>query len=391
MATIPNELVGAILDELEHDYQSLKRCSLVATSFCVPSQRHLFRSIWVHRGDWHSYTFAQQAVHRGIPIPSGTIMGSHTLFTESPHLALYVRDLAIDLPASEDEDITLKHVLQKLPNLERFLISGMTVHWGDLSAGLRSVVLAILSQPTLDRLHLLNMRGVPTTVLLRMLPSMRALSIHRTTFRGEDASSEIMELPVASRLEHITISTNMRSTYKLILPHAPGLTNVTKVRIFIDFFSCMGPEKLLSGLGGTLQHLELDCDRLYYPFTLPTLPALRTLEIRVSNGSKRCMPDGLAGTLVALPRVPLKIVFSISDRPLEPAWDDEGPLAGLADWKLEDVHCQLLFQDATDPATPSMRDAAFNAFCAAIRTALPGFHVGFSRVDEDQSYVSRLP
>ncbi|KAJ7604928.1 hypothetical protein B0H17DRAFT_64366 [Mycena rosella] len=389
MALIPNELVAAILDELDRDYTSLKRCSVVSTAFCSPSQRHLFRSIWIHRGDWHAYTVAQQAVHRGTTTPAGTIIGAHSLFQRSPHLASYIRDLAIDLPNAGDEDITLKHVLRTMPNLERLLISGMTVPWGDLSPGLRSVILSILAQPTLDRLHLLNMRSVPVSVLLRMLPSMRALSIHRTTFR--DDSPEILELPLTSRLEHITISTNMRSTYKLILPHTPGLTNVTKAHIFIDFFSCMGPEKLLAGLGGTLQHLVLDCDRLYYPFSLPLLPVLRAVELRVSNGSKRCMPDGLAGTLAGLPRVPLKIVFGISDRPFEQGWDEESSFPGIADWKLEDIHCELLFQDEDDPATLSMRDAAFGHFCVAIRNAMPGFHVRLSRVDNDLSYVARLP
>ncbi|KAJ7725427.1 hypothetical protein DFH07DRAFT_252759 [Mycena maculata] len=389
MSSLPNELVAVVLDELDRDYLSLKTCALVTTAFCSTSQRHLFRSIWLHRGDWHSYTFAQQAVHRGVSIPSGTIMGWHSLISTSPHLASHVRDLTIDLPSSEDEDITLKHVLRALPSIERLVISGMAVRWGDLSAGLRSVVLAMLSLPSLDRLHLLDIRDVPTQIL-RVLPSMKAFSIHRTTFKGDTDPPESEGLP-SSRLEHITISTNMRSTYKLILPHAPRFTNVTKIHLFIDFFSCMGPEKLLSAVGRTLQHLELDCDRLYYPFGLPPLPSLRTLELRVSNGSKRSMPDGLAGTLAGLPRVPLKIVFKVSDRTVEPAWEDEGTFPGIADWRLDDVHCRLLFQDAADPAVPPMRDAAFSAFRVAIGTAMPGVHVTFSRAEEHESYVGLLP
>ncbi|KAJ7500602.1 hypothetical protein B0H11DRAFT_1995826 [Mycena galericulata] len=393
MSAIPNELFAAILDELAHDYPSLKTCSLVATTFCSPSQRHLFRSIWLHRGDWQSSTFAQRSLRRGISMPSGTILGWHSLLVASPHLASYVRDLTIDLPSAEDEDITLKHVLRSLPCLERLVIYGMTVRWGELSLGLRSVILALLNQSTLERLHLLDIRDLPTVVLPRVLPSMRAFSIHRTTFKIDSDSAEITEILGPSRLEHLTISTNMRSTYKVILPHAPGLTTVTKMHLFIDFFSCMGPEKLLSALGGTLHHLQLDCDRLYYPLSLPPLPALRTLELSVSNGSKRCMPDGLAGTLACLPRVPLRLVFRVSDRAVEPAWEDEGTFPGLAKWQLDDLHCQLLFQTGiTDDAdAPAMRDVAFDAFRVAIRAAMPGMHVVFSRADESQSYVARLP
>ncbi|KAJ7181349.1 hypothetical protein C8R43DRAFT_1229280 [Mycena crocata] len=390
MAFVPNELVGSILDELYRDYSSLRMCSLVSTSFCSPSQRHLFHSIWLHRRDWDSYTSTQREPHRGISIPAGTIMASHSLLMGSPHIASYVHELALDLPTSEDEDITLKHVLRTLPNLERLVISGMTVRWSDLSMGLRSAILAILEQPSLDRLHLLNIREVPAADFLRILPSMRAVSIHRTTFRGSGSLPDMADIQPASRLEHLTISTNMHSTYKFILPHAPRLINVTTVHLFIDFFSCMGPEKLLSALGGNLRHLKVDCDRLYHPFGLPPLPMLRTLELRVSNGSRRCMPDGLADTLVALPPVPLRLVFVISDLPQELAWDDDGVIPALLDSQLHDVHCELIFRDASNTENASIRDTAFAAFRAAINRVLPGLHITFSRADELNSYVGRL-
>jgi hypothetical protein len=52
--------------------------------------------------------------------------------------------------------------------------------------------------------------------------------------------------------------------------------------------------------------------------------------------------------------------------------------------------CRLRFLDPNN-AKLSMKDAAFDGFCVALRTALPGFHIDFSRVDEQQSYIGRLP
>ncbi|KAJ7436690.1 hypothetical protein FB451DRAFT_1417304 [Mycena latifolia] len=69
--------------------------------------------------------------------------------SKSPHLATYVRDLTIDLPAdSADEDIPLEHVLQTVQNLEHFVISGFDICWSGLSLPLASALLNILHGPS---------------------------------------------------------------------------------------------------------------------------------------------------------------------------------------------------------------------------------------------------
>ncbi|KAJ6537269.1 hypothetical protein DFH09DRAFT_1091106 [Mycena vulgaris] len=421
MASVPHELIAAIVDELEHDRDSLKACSLAAAAFCSPSQRHLFRSMWLHRANWQFYTAQQQALHRGTSIPSGTIRGMAAILSKSPHLASYVRDLTIDLPDSADEDIPLERVLHAVPNVERFVISGLAVRWSDLSPPLASAILDVLARPALDCLHLLNLRDVPTTAILRVLSTVRVLSIHHTTFRedeegsrGPPSAARLQDLisavkvlsihhtavrgdeggsprPPSARLQHLILSTSLPATFALIFsPHAPRLTNVKKLLLRVDVSGRAQTERLLSSISGTLQDLDLDCGELGLPLNLPHLPALRAITLRMFRGLARSLPEGFAHTLAALPRVTaLTLVFSIQNRIAEGDWLTEGALLGLEDCQVAAIHCQLRF---LDPVTmrASTRDAAFGAFCAALCAALPGFKLEFSRVDRHFGLSQRL-
>ncbi|KAJ7473264.1 hypothetical protein FB451DRAFT_1248873 [Mycena latifolia] len=370
MASVPHELIGAIVDELEDDRASLKACSVVASAFCSPSQRHLFHSMWLHRANWQFYTVEQQALHRGTSIPSGTIRRASSLLSSAPHLATYVRDLTIDLPDSADEDIPLEHVLQAVPNLERFIISGLVVRWDDLSLPLASAILGIFARPGLERLHLLNMRDVPAPAVMGVLASVKVLSIHHTTFTEEVVvSSESRKPPTASRLQHLILSTSLPSTYGLILAaHAPRLSHLKKLLLRVDTNARLHAERLLSSIANTLEELELDCGELSSPFNLPHLPNLRSVTIGIFLGLARRLPSGLT----------------------ESKWADEGILLGVEECQVDTIHCQLRFLDPTN-TRPSMRDIAFDVFCAALKTALPAFKMDFSRVGESESYVQRLP
>ncbi|KAJ7142379.1 hypothetical protein C8R44DRAFT_923936 [Mycena epipterygia] len=296
--SIPHELIAAIIDELHLDRASLKACSLAAIAFCSPSQRYLFSSMWLHRENWQFYTAGQQALHRGTETPSGTIRRAYILLTESPYLANYVWDLTIDLPNSANEDMPL---LKAVPNVERFVISGLNARWDEPSLPLTSTILDVLAQPALEHLHLLNMRNVSAPVIFRALSSMRVLSIHRTSFDEDDSEEgapEITRNPTPSFLEHLMLSTSLTYTYSLILaPHAP----------------------------------KLKTSELSTPLNLPHLPHLLSLTLRIFRGLSRRLPDGLAATLTALSRTSLTLVFAIQNRLVERKWLDEGPLLVLDD------------------------------------------------------------
>ncbi|KAJ7429629.1 hypothetical protein FB451DRAFT_1327755, partial [Mycena latifolia] len=319
-------LIGAIVDELEDDRASLKACSVVASAFCSPSQRHLSTRCGFIARTGSFYTVEQQTLHRGTSIPSGTIRRA-----------------------------------------SRFVISGLVVRWDDLSLPLASAILGIFARPGLERLHLLNMRDVPAPAVMGVLASVKVLSIHHTTFTEEVVvSSESRKPPTA-----------LPSTYGLILAaHAPRLSHLKKLLLRVDTNARLHAERLLSSIANTLEELELDCGGMAFkvfrsqltckselssPFNLPHLPNLRSVTIGIFLGLAR-----------------------------QSKWADEAFLLGVEECQVDTVHCQLRFLDPTN-TRPSMRDIAFDVFCAALKTALPAFKMDFSRVGESESYVQRLP
>ncbi|KAJ7184771.1 hypothetical protein C8R46DRAFT_1208951 [Mycena filopes] len=391
MSTVPYELIAAIVDELEDDRAALKSCSLVGRLFCSPSQRHLFHSMWLHRENWQFYTLVQQALQRGTTTPSGTMKKVSGLLSESPHLAAYVRDLTIDLPDSADEDIPLARILEAVPNLERFVISGLVVRWGDLSPPLSSAILDAWDRPALKKLHLVNMRDVPASAVLGVLSSLKVLSLHHSTL-GEEEESPAQDgpPPSVSPLEHLILSTGT-SFHLLLGPQAPKLLNIRRLFIPLTAAGDAHGQRLLSSVAATLTHLEVNCGDLFFLPRLPELPHLQSLTMHVLDPLARRLPHGFAHTLAGLPAVSLTLVFGIQRRLVEGSWGEdvvpwlaeECPLKGL-------LHCQLRFVEPAHNAGPH-RDGAFAAFSAAVRAALPGARLEFSRVDKGVSYIGRLP
>ncbi|KAJ7500638.1 hypothetical protein B0H11DRAFT_2275840 [Mycena galericulata] len=397
MTSIPHELVAAIVDELEDDRVSLKACSVVTSAFCPPSQRHLFRSMWLHRENWKHYTPAQRALHKGTLVPSGTIKSAYALLSESPHLAGYVRDLTIDLPESANEDMPLEHVLRVVSNLERLVISGMVVRWDELTPPLASSILDVLARPALGSLHLLNMRNFPIAPIHRALSSMRVLSIHHTTLISEEEEDETPRntMPLTgSCLEELILNTSLPSTFAAILsPDAPHLTRVRKLALYLGAGHLA--DKLLMSLARTLLHLELVCGAPEFPLSSHTLSVvesftnLRSLKLRIFCGLRRRLPDEFAEILASLPRTSISISIAIQDSLSGGEWIDEGPILGPSESRVESLNCQVVFLDP--PHKASSRDVVFNSFCSAIRNMLPGFKINVERVDEEPSYIGRLP
>ncbi|KAJ7142393.1 hypothetical protein C8R44DRAFT_974161 [Mycena epipterygia] len=389
MASVPHDLIAAIIDELHHDRASLKACSLAAASLRSPSQHHLFHSIWLHQDSLQfRMGLLPTALHERTGTPSGAIERVSALLADSPYLASYVRDLTIDRPDSVEEDMALQRVLKAVPNLERFVISGLRVRWDTLSLPLRSTILDVIARPTLDRLHLLRMRNVPVPVILRALSSVSVLSIHDTSF--EEAYPENPGPPTLPHLEHFILNTRLPSTYELILPHALTLANVKRLFLLVDPTCRLHAERLLSSIGDGLECLELDYESLSssFPWDLPHLPNLHSLTLIMFRGTFRGLPNGLAGTLAALPRTSLTLQFTIQALLEERKWPEDGPLLGLEDWKRVPIHCQLFFI-ATEWTQPASRDVAFGAFCAAMWAAFPGFSLEFSREGEKKPCVMR--
>ncbi|KAJ6592563.1 hypothetical protein B0H19DRAFT_1224478 [Mycena capillaripes] len=392
MVPIPNELTAAIVDELQHNRESLKSCSLVGHPFCTASQRHLFHSMWLRPEAWWllSRVFAppQTTENR---TPASSIRRVSALFSESPHLATYVRHLAVDLTTSPDEAKLLAQIIRTVQNLETFAISSTLINWNALPPALASTILNVLARPSLNRVHLWCIENLPASVILGALSSTTVLFISSGTTAYPDSEYPPTTRPEpqnVSRVEQLLLAITDPATYEIILsPYAPQLKHVTRLMLRADTRTRLCAEVLLSSLSETLTHLGLDAEGFGAPCPLsfPTLPKLRSVTLRVSLGvAKRFIPEGFAGILTALPPAALTIVFSIVTRSITDPWRDDGPVAGLENWQMDSIRCQLLFLNQPNP---QLKEAYLNAFGTAMREALPGRQLEIS--DRRDDFLAR--
>ncbi|KAF7309435.1 hypothetical protein MIND_00314300 [Mycena indigotica] len=403
--TLPSELIETILDELRDDHTTLKSCSIAASALCTPSQRHLFRSIWVHRANWQYYTVGQQALHRGVSTPSGTIRQAAAVLSDSPHLALYVKDLTIDLPDSANEDAPLARILKAVgANLGRFVISGLVVRWSDLSPSLASALVDTLASQNLCSLHLLSVRGLPLESLRRAIKTIAALSIHASTFSSESPNTSDNKEPhqrSLSPITHLILTTGLLEMYDIILsPNGPVLANISKLFLRVDPTVGLNADRLLKVVAGTLQELTLDCGESAQPVYLPDLPHLRALTLRLFRGIARRLPMGLIDTLSDLPSVDLTLIFVLETRITEPPWDSEQVVIPSPTFDLGKAHFRALFLSGSEAigrgrATRSRwKDLAFEQFRKAMLLAF-GHYTTDQGLDveriEEGPYVTRLP
>ncbi|KAJ6564584.1 hypothetical protein B0H19DRAFT_1259013 [Mycena capillaripes] len=259
MPSISDDLIPSIVQELEHDRTMLKACSLVGSPFRSPSQPCLFHLIWLHTNVWRfrsrSFVPSYSGEYR---TPSSTIQRASTLLSGSPHLALYIGHLTIELTTSPDEAELLEQLLQTVQNLKTFAISSTLIDWNRLLPALASMILNVIALPSLSHLHLWSIGNIPATLLFTALYLMVVLSINEMKVAHTSITNSSLS-GIASWLEQLILSTGKMEIYTLI--HSPGptaLMNVKRLLLHISEKTEPGAEHLLSSLSGTLTHLVLD-------------------------------------------------------------------------------------------------------------------------------------
>jgi hypothetical protein len=259
LTDLPPELIADIVEDFADDIYSLKACSLISAAFCPPSQRHIFRSISLYREDCRSVN------HDHVRRTPGTIQKGFLLLRNSPHIAGYIRDLSIHLPYSAKERLALQHVLEALSTLqklERFVVAGHWIRWQDVCVTLATPIMDILAQPTLSRLHILDIRALPAVVVLRAMSSVRVFSLCSTRVAEDDISSEKLDILASARCEHLIMGYSSlegpRTSELLLSSGASWLSRITRLSIYVDTRSRPYAERLLAATSATLQQLDLD-------------------------------------------------------------------------------------------------------------------------------------
>ncbi|KAJ7277939.1 hypothetical protein C8J57DRAFT_175599 [Mycena rebaudengoi] len=158
-SSLPPEILNAIVHEVD-DAASLRRCSLVSTTFLHPSQQCLFRSLHLHPDD---------------------IQPAHTLFQSSPHLAIYVRDVKFDLEESWTQNLNyvlVPFLLDMLSNIVSLRVRGTSANFSLANVPpLTSALCHALALPSLERFELANISDMPPSLLLTAVSSVTHLKI----------------------------------------------------------------------------------------------------------------------------------------------------------------------------------------------------------------------
>ncbi|KAJ7648855.1 hypothetical protein B0H17DRAFT_1102800 [Mycena rosella] len=319
---LPPELVDVILEEVD-DEASLKMCSLAARSLVIPSQRSLFRSLYL-------YTNANLAHHA-----SSTCAHARAVFTSSPHLAKYVRTLTLCLARETAENYEpVQAVLQMVTLVSRLAIHGSSdkFRWDSMSPALVSSILLAVQRPAIQGFHLKRIRGVPSSLMFYAASAFRIFTVERLEILEETGSSVILpqrcDLP--TRLEEIVIPAAFRTdaicTFLLDLNAQGRLQHLRRVAWRVYGSPSRHWDRLLQEvtLLRTLQHVELWFTLQFPRIELPCFPNVRTLELKCRMDTPS-IPSSIQSIIAKLPttaphleRLILSLRVSARSHPLVP-------------------------------------------------------------------------
>ncbi|KAJ7088232.1 hypothetical protein C8R43DRAFT_1050869 [Mycena crocata] len=196
MTHVPQELIEAIIRQLD-DTPSLKSCSLASYSFRDPSQRILHRSLRLE--PWYS---TGSEIYRAV----------NTHLTESPHLAEYITEFSVlllqHIPVPDAQ--SLCQVLGVLKKVCRFTIGSTAAapRWDDADlAPVFTGILHFIRRQDLTELHLLDLRSIPTAVLVELVCSAPIVSFYRVATAITKISRHLPSQPTlpTPRLEPVVI------------------------------------------------------------------------------------------------------------------------------------------------------------------------------------------
>ncbi|KAJ7486588.1 hypothetical protein FB451DRAFT_1553874 [Mycena latifolia] len=276
---IPQELVEAIMGEVD-DYESLKSCSLVASTFCEPSQRILFRSLTLDSGD---------PDHRRREDPSNyrEVCG---LLTESPHIGPY-KNFTIRLPSDRRALAGIDtQVLAKLKRVRHCTITISficCISWTGLHPELSSALFAFISGQKFCSLTVRGLDNIPDAVLLSLITAAPRLwfnSIH--VYEDSDTHSNHLILPSSINSPSIDrlILSDTTDNVCTFFQSAAHRTKLSWLSVPLEIHLRWLPEA-----ASTLEHFRLECfltaSKTSFrvgSFHFPTFSSLRSFEIAMS-------------------------------------------------------------------------------------------------------------
>jgi hypothetical protein len=179
---IPQDIIDSVIAAVGDDTRVLKQCTLVSSSFFLPSRKQLFSRI----------TLRSDKSYQGI----------HQFLVQNPVIQSFVRSITLTGIISSLDSISLERIDTSLPAilrlpfccLECFSITS-NVHsilyfdWIFFGSELKDALSNIIHSSTLKTLSLTGISGLPTTLFLHIV-HLSTLELHYIKFCDEDSSSE---------------------------------------------------------------------------------------------------------------------------------------------------------------------------------------------------------
>ncbi|KAJ6619722.1 hypothetical protein B0H10DRAFT_1142934 [Mycena sp. CBHHK59/15] len=266
------ELLDAIVSDL--DAESLKACSLAASSLRNASQRILFRSLTLGK--------------RGDMYPPGYGAALCALLKDSPHVTKYISRLVIYTPPSyhsrsaersAEELPNIGVALSKLVNVRRCIIHGSLFYWEQLTPEFSSTFLDFIARQALRELHVISIQDIPLPAFVRLITAAPLLSFSLVSIKDSVEHPPTIVPANGSAIDKLILDTNALSVSDYLV--RPEFTPYTATLRHLGTISNdVNNNKLIFSSARTLQHL-----RLYFPgpqaaaIRLPSLPALQSLEL----------------------------------------------------------------------------------------------------------------
>ncbi|KAJ7768944.1 hypothetical protein B0H16DRAFT_1518698 [Mycena metata] len=261
LTDIPQELIDNIIT-MVRDFRSLKACSLVGRIFRYSSQRILLQSMTL------------SASPLGPRVRN--FSAARTVLEDSPHIAQCVLHLNLFLCHPGDfED--LPEILRRLVNVVSFSIQGSRpFEWSHLTPGISAALFSFLSGPSVQRLHMERIIGLPGAFVVHSAGSL--------SFNDVQIANDIEEPPLldSPTFHSLMLRGRCGSIYNYLSRPALGVHLSGLRRLSIN------PQhphtetiNLITAVAASLEHLHFTCSglRLEADFlALPALPTLRTVS-----------------------------------------------------------------------------------------------------------------
>ncbi|KAJ7640096.1 hypothetical protein DFH06DRAFT_1138103 [Mycena polygramma] len=303
-----------------------------------------------------------------------------TLIHQLPHLVCHVREVSLDIPKKNEDQLTLEGILRMLGNIEHLAIHGLGQPWQNVVPALASTISDMISLPSLQRLHLFRIWNIPSAFVLHAASSVRALSLYRVTAYSslEDPSA----IGANNHLEGLFLPSCMMT--RVLLSCCHFLLAAQNLRHLAVSVHEQGHHRTLSAASSSrLRHLELECKVFSIPLDLPHLPALRSMSLSFmvseSTPGVWTLPCLLRSTITALPTeaplldtLTLTVLIPFPEKYVP--WQDRSALPLFRYLpELRGIHCLLRYADSCAPLN-SHFDRAYEGFIGYMESKLRAAH-----------------